>query len=185
MHSLFRDNILLQLAHSHFSRLHRSLPAQCNIRPTLNSIAMLALRRVGAKLGLHRLPASSVRPALVSLPSHASQQQTRGVIKSSRSSKGTGTSTTTNSSSSANGTSTATRKRKGRDAGLPINAAFFKVDGATPPAVEGADTAEGEGWVVGEVTDHAIDLHDVRPVRRCLRKGRRKETGGQIQWACK
>ncbi|GAB5037318.1 Hypothetical protein NocV09_07200060 [Nannochloropsis oceanica] len=124
---------------------------------------MLAFRGVGTKLGLHRLPVSSTRPVLVSLPYHASQQQTRGVTKSGRSSKGTETSTTTNSSNSANGTSTATRKRKGRDAGPPINAAFFKVDGANPPAVEGTGTAEGDGWVVGEVTDHAINLHDVRP----------------------
>lgn len=31
-------------------------------------------------------------------------------------------------------------------------------------AAEG-DGQEHEGFVVGEVTDHAIDLHDIRPVR--------------------
>lgn len=158
--------------------LHHPLPAKCNSRPTHDRLAMLAFRGVGTKLGLHRLPVSSTRPVLVSLPYHASQQQTRGVTKSSRSSKGTETSTTTNSSNSANGTSTSTRKRKGRDAGPPINAAFFKVDGANPPAVEGTGTAQGDGWVVGEVTDHAINLHDVRPVRRCFRKERRKDLDG-------
>jgi len=125
---------------------------------------MLALRRVGALLSLRRLPVLSIRPqaALITLPLHVSQlQQTRGV-KSSRSSKSTDSST--NSSTNA---TTATRTCKGsKDSSPPINAAFFKVDGATPPAyVDGADAAEGEGWVVGEVTDHAIDLHDVRPVR--------------------
>lgn len=123
---------------------------------------MLALRRVGAALlGFHRLPVSSCRPAIMT---------TQRGVKSSRSSKGTDTSSNTSSTSSTTGT-TATRKRKGRDATAPINAAFFKVDGANPPA-HGADAAEGEGWVVGEVTDHAIDLHDVRPVRkRCWSNG--------------
>jgi hypothetical protein len=123
---------------------------------------MLALRRVGAALlGFRRLPVSSCRPAIMT---------TQRGVKSSRSSKGTDTSSNTSSTSSTTGT-TATRKRKGRDATAPINAAFFKVDGANPPA-HGADAAEGEGWVVGEVTDHAIDLHDVRPVRkRCWSNG--------------
>lgn len=135
---------------------------------------MLALRRVGALLGLHRLPlsVSSIRSAaaVITLPLHwdASGHQTRGV-KSSRSGKSTDSST--NSSTTA---TTATRKRKGsKDAAPPINAAFFKVDGATPSHhVEGSDTAEGEAMVVGEVTDHAIDLHDVRPVRRVFEEER-------------
>lgn len=145
-----------------------------NTTRTTQNTGMLALRRVGTALrGLPRLPASSsIRPAIMTtLPLPASQ--TRGV-KSSRN---------INSSTS---TTTSTRKRKGRDTAAPINAAFFKVDGATPPAhhVEGADAgAEGEGWVVGEVTDHAIDLHDVRPVRnRCLRKKTRKRRKKATLW---
>lgn len=118
---------------------------------------MLALRRAGALLARHRLPGAPA-PTLIK----------RGV-KSSRSSKGTTSTNTTTSSGTT--TPTAARRRKGRDP--PINPAFFKVDGATPPTpLEGEDTAEGGGWVVGEVTDHAIDLHDVRPVsRRRMKEG--------------
>ena len=148
--------------HSHIS--HTPPHAPRNIYTTHHETqeGMLALRRVGAALlGFRRLPVSSCRPAIMT---------TQRGVKSSRSSKGTDTSSNTSSTSSTTGT-TATRKRKGRDATAPINAAFFKVDGANPPA-HGADAAEGEGWVVGEVTDHAIDLHDVRPVRkRCWSNG--------------
>lgn len=96
-------------------------------------------------------------------------------MKSSRSSKGTDTSPNTTSSSGST-TPTAARKRKGRDPS--INAAFFKVDGATPPTpLEGEDAAEGGGWVVGEVTDHAIDLHDVRPVSTIREEAGREGKG--------
>lgn len=43
-----------------------------------------------------------------------------------------------------------------------------KVEGASVPehqttAVDGSDGVDAGGFVVGEVTDHAIDLHDIRP----------------------
>lgn len=50
------------------------------------------------------------------------------------------------------------------------------MEGASVPehhattAADGSDGVDTGGFVVGEVTDHAIDLHDIRPgeVRLCV-----------------
>ncbi len=41
----------------------------------------------------------------------------------------------------------------------------MQVEGASVPEADAAAEGEYGGFVVGEVTDHAIDLHDIRPVR--------------------
>lgn len=131
---------------------------------------MLAVRRAGFRLSTLKSPWWSFRWLRKTDVGERWLEQNRKLSPSRNySAKATGTDTSAS-------THVPHRKRKEKNVSPPLNAAFFKVDGATPPSHTPPSQGEESsgGWVVGEVTDHAIDLHDVRPVSVNSEKRRRK-----------